>query len=94
MSTVYCIRFFSKFHYFSEKIVNPLLYGTTPIYWGCRNINEYFPNNTISLSGKVEDDIQLLELILQNPDKYVKQLDLENVRNRVYLLRNMDVLFE
>lgn len=81
-------------HYFSEKIVNPLLYGTTPIYWGCKNINEYFPNNTISLSGKLKDDIYMFESIIQNPDAYVKEIDRENVRNRVYLLRNLDVLFE
>lgn len=83
----------SSNHYFSEKIVNPLLYGTTPVYWGCKNISEYFRDNVICLSGKLKEDVQLLESILQNPDKYVKQIDRENVRNRVYLLRNMDVLF-
>ena len=36
----------------------------------------------------------MFESIIQNPDAYVKEIDRENVRNRVYLLRNLDVLFE
>jgi hypothetical protein len=34
-----CIENFETNHYFSEKIINALLCGTTPIYMGCRNIN-------------------------------------------------------
>ena len=33
-------------HYFSEKIIDPMLCWTTPIYWGCSNIGKYFPEGS------------------------------------------------
>ena len=33
-------------HYFSEKIIDPILCWTTPIYWGCSNISKYFPKGS------------------------------------------------
>jgi len=32
--------------YFSEKIVDPLLCWTMPIYWGCKNIDKFFPKGS------------------------------------------------
>ena len=32
--------------YFSEKIIDPILCWTTPIYWGCSNIHKYFPKGS------------------------------------------------
>jgi len=70
-----CIENFSTPHYFSEKIINPLLRNTTPIYLGCQNINSYFPDNVICLSGNVDKDIELLKSICSEPNKYVKLID-------------------
>jgi hypothetical protein len=47
--------------YFSEKIVDPLLCWTMPIYWGCKKIDKFFPkgsyiNIDINKSG-VEQEI-------------------------------------
>ena len=47
-------------HYFSEKIMNPLLCNTVPIYLGCQQIDEYFPNMTIKLTGEIGTDMALL----------------------------------
>lgn len=33
-------------YYFSEKIIDPILCWTTPIYWGCSNISKYFPKGS------------------------------------------------
>tara|TARA_R100001460_G_scaffold7006_1_gene18119 strand:+ start:1266 stop:2108 length:843 start_codon:yes stop_codon:yes gene_type:complete len=33
-------------NYFSEKIVDPMLCWTTPIYWGCSEISKYFPKGS------------------------------------------------
>ena len=33
-------------HYFSEKIIDPMLCWTIPIYWGCSNISKYFPKGS------------------------------------------------
>ena len=32
--------------YFSEKIVDPLLCWTMPIYWGCKNIEKFLPKGS------------------------------------------------
>jgi hypothetical protein len=31
------------FHYWTEKLADPLLCWSFPLYWGCPNIEEYFP---------------------------------------------------
>jgi len=75
--------------YFSEKIVNALLARTVPIYMGCLTINEHFPNMVIRLSGDLRKDMQLLAAICADPETYVKTIDIEHVKNVVYLLRNV-----
>ena len=77
------IENFSCEHYLSEKIKNPLLCGTVPIYWGCRNIEQYFPGQYISLSGNLVHDIQMLSDICSEPEKYLKVIDIEKVRETI-----------
>jgi len=72
-----CIENYQCNHYFSEKIMNPILYETTPVYLGCRNIDAYFPNVYVALSGQVEKDIALLKDICQSPEKYRKNVEIE-----------------
>jgi hypothetical protein len=36
----------SEKNYFTEKIADPILAGCMPIYWGCPNIDEFFPENS------------------------------------------------
>ncbi len=33
-------------HYFSEKLTDCILAGTYPLYYGCPNLDSYFPNNS------------------------------------------------
>jgi hypothetical protein len=33
-------------HYFSEKLTDCVLAGTYPIYYGCPNLDDYFPSNS------------------------------------------------
>jgi len=54
----------SRPFYFSEKIVDPLLCWSMPIYWGCKNIDKFLPkgsyiNIDINKSG-VEDEIIMI----------------------------------
>ena len=88
-----CIENVESNHYFSEKIVNPLLNGTTPIYLGCMNIQQYF-GKIITLSKNITSDLELLKKILIEPDKYRKNIDLERVKDTVYLYRNLDSIFK
>jgi len=89
-----CIENFQSNEYFSEKIINPLLYSSTPIYLGCHNIKNYFPNDVICLTGDVKNDIEMLSCILCNSMKYYKKPDLEEIKNSTNFFRNLDKIFE
>lgn len=78
-----CIENYITPHYFSEKIINPLLCETTPIYLGCKNIDSYFPDNVIHLTGNVENDFKLLKHICEEPQKYKKNIDIEQIKKTV-----------
>jgi hypothetical protein len=88
------IENFKTPHYFSEKITNSLLCGTTPIYWGCNNISGYFPDTTYELTGDVLSDMNLLRMIFQNPDYYQKHIDMDTIKRKINLLKNIQEIFE
>ena len=80
-------------HYFSEKLTNTLLCGATPVYLGCKNIDNYFPEQIISLSGEVNKDIELIKNIINNPGLYKKCIDIGKVKQRISLIQNIEHLF-
>jgi hypothetical protein len=80
-------------HYFSEKILDPLFCGTTPVYLGCTNIHTYFPEMVIRLSGDVNQDMRLLRDILNHPDEYRRQIRIEDVKNTISLVKNIPAIF-
>jgi hypothetical protein len=91
-----CIENCQTNHYFSEKIMNPLISNTIPVYMGCRNIDSYFPDMVIKLSGNIEEDISILRQLIIDT-KFEKPgiiIDIEKVKNTIYLLRNIDTIFE
>ena len=71
--------------YFTEKIMIPLLCGCIPIYFGCLNIDNYFKNYVIQLSGNVNKDIVLIRNIFNNPDKYYKKINIKEIQNIIHL---------
>lgn len=83
--------------YFSEKVVNPLLHNTIPLYLGAKNINNYFSNMCIRLKGILEKDIEIIEDVLKYPEQY-RRLYLPNatvVENTMNLFKNnhLDEMF-
>ena len=80
-------------HYFSEKITNALLWHTTPIYLGCRNIDNYFPDSFIKLNGNVDHDIQMIRNICENPEKYRKQIDIDKVKKTISIKNIINEFF-
>lgn len=84
------IENFQHNHYFSEKIINPLLCGTTPIYYGCKCIESYFPDSLVIISGNLEEDFELLKNIVRNPQQYKKNIDVDFVKNKVKLLEHIE----
>ena len=79
-------------HYFSEKIINPLLMNITPIYLGCKNIAAYFPNMYWALTGDVQKDIELFNDMFYNPAKYIINIPTEKVNQTVDLILNLPKL--
>jgi hypothetical protein len=79
-------------HYFSEKIVTPLLYNCMPIYLGCKNIDDYF-ENIIKLKGNEDTDILLLIEIIRNPTKYYNPTYNEKNIKKVNLIENIENLY-
>ena len=83
-------------HYFTEKVINPFINNTIPIYWGCKKIEEYFPKHTIPLTGNITRDIITINSVLRNPNKYVSEykINQEMVLNKVNLVKNIERIFE
>jgi hypothetical protein len=81
-------------HYFSEKIVNPLLYDTIPIYWGCKKIEEYFPNYSIKFTGNINMDIITIGRVLKNPQYFMAKhkANIIEVLDKVNLIKNVERL--
>jgi hypothetical protein len=88
-----CIENFMTPAYFSEKITNALLCSTTPVYWGCTRILDYFPANVLLLSGDVEKDITLLQAICAEPMKYRATIKLDVLKEKLNLLKNVSTMF-
>lgn len=88
-----CIENVQSNHYFSEKIINTLMTNTTPVYLGCRNIDTYFPDNVIHLTGNVSTDMQILIEICRHPEKYKKNIHVDDIEQKVSLLNNLDKIF-
>ena len=79
-------------HYFTEKIVNPFMYHTIPLYWGCKKIEEYFPNYSIKLTGNINMDIITIGRVLKNPEYFrIKhKINIEDVLDKVNLINNVE----
>jgi hypothetical protein len=87
-----CIENYVSNHYFSEKIITPVLYNCNPIYLGCRNIESYL-NNIIKLSGEINKDILLINDIISNKTKYYKKTYNDQNINNVNLIQNIEEIF-
>lgn len=83
-------------HYFTEKIINPLINNTIPLYWGCKKVEEYFPKQAIRLTGNIGKDMNIICDVLKNPNKYISEykIDQEMVLNKVNLVKNIERIFD
>jgi hypothetical protein len=83
-------------HYFTEKIINPLINNTVPLYWGCKKVEEYFPKQAIRLTGNIGKDMNIICDVLKNQNKYISEykIDQEMVLNKVNLVKNIERIFD
>ena len=72
--------------YFTEKITDCFATGTIPIYWGTKNISNYFDANSIIWleRGKEKEILQSLNLNLYNTK-------LEAITNNFNILQNFKI---
>jgi hypothetical protein len=87
-----CIENYSENDYFSEKIITPLLFNCNPIYYGCKNIDNYF-NDILKLSFNVDKDIEMIANIIKNPELYWKKTYTEKNLKTVNLIENIEKIF-
>ena len=80
-------------HYFSEKIITPLMYNCMPIYLGCKNLNKYV-ENVVILGGDVEKDILIIIEILNNPNMYYRKTYTDKNIKAVNLIENLPNIFK
>ena len=59
-------------NYFTEKIIDPMLLGTVPIYWGCPNIEHFFIKQGILTFGDINGFDKLLNKLDENLYKSLK----------------------
>jgi hypothetical protein len=86
-----CIENFESNHYFSEKIITPLLLNCNPIYLGCKNIDSYF-DNILHLNGNINNDLEYIQEIINNPIYYYKKTYTQphlHIVNLTYQLPNL-----
>lgn len=79
-------------HYFSEKVITPLMYNCMPIYLGCRNLDKYL-ENVIILGGDIQKDIQIIMKIIENPYMYYRKTYTDKNIKAVNLIQNLPNLF-
>ena len=88
-----CIENYVCNHYFSEKIMTPLMYNCMPVYYGCKNINSYV-ENTINLTGNILFDLNLIVNILKHPQVYYKKTYTTKNIKAVNLIENLPNVFK
>ena len=79
-------------HYFSEKVITPLMYNCMPIYLGCKNLNNYL-ENVVILGGDVQKDIMVIIAILNNPNMYYRKTYTDKNIKAVNLIENLPNIF-
>lgn len=78
--------------YFSEKVVDPLLMFTVPIYSGCPNIVDWLPNQCMFVLNRRVDIpglVHTIQQVLKTEVTIQTQLDVTEARRRILLQYNI-----
>ena len=59
-------------NYFSEKIIDCLITGTVPVFWGCENIADFFDERGFIFFNSVKEYKQIRDSLTE--DKYLEML--------------------
>lgn len=72
-----CIENVSKNNFFTEKIIDPLVCKTIPIYLGCPNISNYFDTRGFLVANNVDDIINICNNL--TIDEYYNRMEYINI---------------
>ena len=81
----------SSRYYWTEKLSDCYLAGCYPIYYGCTNVNDYFPSEglcRIDISN-FDECVRVIDSLLENDVYEKRQAELENCRELVLEEYNM-----
>ena len=67
-----CVESSKENSYFTEKLIDPLLTKTVPIYWGCDNLDEFFDVRGIITFKNYEEFIEKINNIDENTYESMK----------------------
>jgi hypothetical protein len=82
----------SKENYFSEKFTDCILSWTIPIYYGCPNIEKYFPKECYYWLDITKDDcFDKLEEIINKP---ITHIQIEAIKKARYIILNQHNIWE
>ncbi len=76
----------SEKNYFCDKLPNCVLAGCMPIYWGCRNLKEFFPENSFAYLNIEKDDAVDKAMDIINSD--YREQNIEALKNAKDLTLN------
>jgi hypothetical protein len=86
-----CIENYVTNDYFSEKIMDPLLSNTVPIYLGCKNIDNYFGGMVIKLTGNIYTDMKIITKLAEN--SVANNIDIEKVEEVINIKNLIETYF-
>ncbi|MGJ8650815.1 MAG: glycosyltransferase family 10 domain-containing protein [Opitutaceae bacterium] len=81
-------------HHWTEKLADPFLSGAFPIYYGCTNLEDYFPADSFLEIDifKPEESLAKIRSIIEDDRFYTSRIDsLREARHRV--LHDYNLLF-
>lgn len=77
----------------SEKLYDTFLGGAFPFYYGCPNINDYFPRQSF-VSIDIDDISQSLRIIDESISNQLYEKSIENIQDSKMLILNKYNVFE
>jgi hypothetical protein len=72
--------------YFSEKLCDPLLFLTMPIYCGCKNIQKFFPSNSYVLIDPSKSHDYNAKMIKEVVASNVREENIESLKEARHLV--------
>jgi hypothetical protein len=88
-----CIENSSEKNYISEKFYDCILTNTIPIYYGCKNIKDFLPENGYFYIDNIDNVENILDLLIDintNADSYYNKMlpELQKIKQKYFDIYN------